>query len=117
MSVQRAATPTQIKDSKRNSVLAAKQNRDDLSKILATPEGERYIIRLLTRCTVLRSGYESNGSKAYFEAGMRHVGTMIATEVAAIAPQVLTKVLTPLALAPDTERDDDETRENDDHRD
>lgn len=116
MSVQRAATPAQIKDSKRTNALIGRQNKDDLSKILATSEGERYIIRLLTRCNVLRSGYESNGSKAYFEAGMRHVGSLIATEVAAVRPDVLTKVLTPVVLAADAERDDDETRENDAHR-
>lgn len=112
MSVRRAGSPDEVAAQKKAQRLEVRNNRDDLSKILATPEGERYMLRLLTRCGILRTGYEGNGSRAYFDAGMRHVGVMIASEVAAINPGLVTKVLSPLALEPPPE----DTKDHDDHR-
>jgi hypothetical protein len=114
MTVRRAGTPAEVNAQKKTAQRILRENREDLSKILATAEGERYIIRLLTRCGIMRSGYEGNGSKAYYEAGMRHVGVMIAAEVAALRPELVTKVLVP--SAPESTLNDDE-RENDDDRD
>lgn len=111
MSALRTLTPEQRAEEGKKRRLEARRNRDDLKKILATPEGQRYIVRLVTRCGIWRAGYEGNGSRSYFDAGIRLVGIEVAREVAAIKPELLIPVLTPAVaptVAPDTEDEFDD---------
>lgn len=112
MSAKRTLTPEQREEAEKKRRFEERRNRDDLKKILATPEGQRYIIRLVTRCGIWRAEYEGNGSRAYFDAGIRRVGTEVAREVAAIKPELLIPVLTP-AVPPTAPTEAEE--EFDDH--
>lgn len=67
--------------------------QQDLAAVLAIPEGERYISRLMTRCGVFGSVFDTHGSQMARKEGKREVGLAIMHEVAAVRPDILADML------------------------
>ena len=58
------------------------QEIEDLRKVLATPSGRGYILRLLERCGAFNLSYCNNSGETAFKEGRRSVGLSIYRDVA-----------------------------------
>jgi hypothetical protein len=57
------------------------QSKDDLKFILSTPQGKRFLYKLLSHCGVYQSSFDNSGSKVYFNEGQRSVGLHVLSEI------------------------------------
>lgn len=101
-------TPEQRKEARAADRRRRQENKDDLAWLLSTPQGRRYILRWVSRCGILRAGYEGNGSRAYFDAGQRYIGSQMAREVGALRPELLTELFRVPPEPADAEDEDDD---------
>lgn len=58
------------------------QEVDDLRRVLETPAGRGYILRLLERCGSFNLSYSNNASETAFKEGRRSVGLSIYRDIA-----------------------------------
>jgi hypothetical protein len=63
----------------------------DLLKVLALPEGRRFIWRLLSEAGVFRTSFTGN-SQTYFNEGRRDLGLLFLNEVMAAKPEAFTQM-------------------------
>ena len=85
------------------------QLKADLSVVLATPEGRRYLFELVERCQVAKDIWIGT-AEIHRRAGMQAVGLSIMADIQSVRPD-----LTRLPLAADTVIEvDDNTEESDD---
>ena len=85
-----ARSREQIEQDRRNR---AWEEQHDLGALLAIPEGERYISRLITRCGVFGSVFDTHGSQMARKEGRREIGLEVMHEVAAVRPDILADLL------------------------
>ena len=70
-----------------NKKLAVEEKRkrqkeiSDVKRILKTPEGRRYVWRLMSECGVFRSSFQLNSNQTAFNEGKRDMGLGILSEV------------------------------------
>lgn len=74
-------------DEKKIAETATKEERErelqlaDLRFILGSPQGRRFIWRLLGHCRVFSSVFNHSGSMTYYNSGMQDVGHFVQAEV------------------------------------
>jgi len=85
--------PTTTRQAREEQATRRNEELEDLRKIVATPEGKRYISRLLVQCNVFGVSLDPNGSRMYWKEGVRSVGVGIMNEIAFISPELLTEIL------------------------
>lgn len=54
---------------------------EDIKKVLSTPEGRRFIWRLMGESGVFRSSFTGPAERTYFNEGQRDIGLLILKEV------------------------------------
>jgi hypothetical protein len=98
--------PKTASEARKQDEARRRADLDDLRKIVATPEGKRYISRLLTQCNVFGVSLDPNGSRMYWKEGVRSVGVGILNELSFVAPHLLTELLHKPAEQPIEEADE-----------
>jgi hypothetical protein len=89
-----AADPQQVKKRQREADEAKAQNAADLAMLLKIPEFRRYLWRLIgTRCQVLQSPFESNGSLMNLKVGRSDVGRELWAEIESIDPLAIPQMM------------------------
>lgn len=72
---------------KENKKLSADNQRvrqkeiDDIRKTLKTPEGRRFIWRMLGKCGVFRNSFNSNSNQTAFSEGQRNIGLDLLNDI------------------------------------
>jgi hypothetical protein len=61
---------------------------NDIKFVMGDIRGRRFVMNLLTRCSVRNSEYDPSGSKMYFNAGLRYTGLTIEREVEEADPEL-----------------------------
>lgn len=67
---------------KREEILKREKDREvaDLKKVLSSPEGRRYVWRLMSAAGVFRTSFTGN-STTFFNEGKREIGLTVLSEV------------------------------------
>jgi hypothetical protein len=68
------------------------KERDDLKKILETPEGRRFLWRLLSEARVFTSCYSVNTNDTYYLEGKRDIGLFVLKEITEVNKNALAKI-------------------------
>lgn len=79
--VRNAADENQVKGADRKQKSARDRELNEVCSILETVQGRRYLWRLLERCGVYKTSFDTNGSRVYFNEGQRNIGLSILAEV------------------------------------
>lgn len=75
------ADEKQIKDARLHERFAKRKEQEDIQFLLSTPQGRRYIWKVLSICGVYRQSAVDSGSWTYFNEGRRSVGLKLLDEV------------------------------------
>lgn len=78
--------PERARRSKSAHKEAERQAREDLRRVLATPEGRRYAYRLLERCGLHGSPYRPTQRETDMQLGIHMLGVQIRREIEAVEP-------------------------------
>jgi hypothetical protein len=70
-----------------------KQNENDLTWLMESPNGRRFIRRLLNTTGYWRSGFNQTEQATHFTEGMRHIGAVLYNEIDAICPTWMIELL------------------------
>lgn len=54
---------------------------DDIRRLLRTPEGRRFLWRMMSLCGVFRNPFTQNSNQTAFNAGMMNVGQTVLADV------------------------------------
>lgn len=80
--VRNAADPKQVKNAGRAEKKARELELDDLRALLATPQGRRFLWRVLGYCKFASDIWDGS-SRIHFNAGVQNVGHWILAEITA----------------------------------
>lgn len=80
-SVRNAADPGQVKAASEKEKFGREQELADVSHLLGSVAGRRFLWRLLGHCGINRTSYDPSGSRVYFNEGMRSVGLWALSEI------------------------------------
>jgi len=78
--VKNAADHKQVNKAKRSSKDLRKQELSDLTYIMASPQGRRFVWRLLGRCRTFGSIWETS-AKIHYNAGQQDIGHFLMAEL------------------------------------
>lgn len=78
-----------------NDALKKKQEqyKRDLNAVLSTPEGERVLYEIVSRCGIYQKSFTGN-SETFFREGKRVVGLSVLDDIAKLAPTKFASFLT-----------------------
>lgn len=79
--IKNAADEKKIADASTKEEREREMQMADLRFILGSPQGRRFIWRLLGHCRVFSSVFNNSGSMTYYNTGMQDVGHFIQAEV------------------------------------
>lgn len=75
------------------AALRAKREVDDLKWIVASPQGRRFIARLLDRSAIFQSSFHTSGSIMAFSEGRKDLGRYLLAELLEHAPKQYSQLL------------------------
>lgn len=78
--VKNAADPKQVKRAADKEQFSRDNELNDLRKVLETPEGRRFVWRVMQHCKVFGSVWEPS-AKIHFNSGRQDVGHFVMGEV------------------------------------
>jgi hypothetical protein len=90
--VKNAADPKQVKEGGRKERDRRKAELEDIRFLLETPQGKRFIWRLLGHCKTFESIWESS-AKVHYNAGMQDLGHFLMGEVVAANDEALLEMM------------------------
>ena len=89
MAHMNAADPRQIKKARQRERLAQQQELADLRIVLASPQGRRFLWRMLTAAGVFRLSFVSGDAESTaFNEGRRSLGLMLMADLHALDPEL-----------------------------
>jgi hypothetical protein len=77
-----AGDPDAVRAKKTARELCLEQEQADLAAVMATPEGQRVIWRILERSGIHRTSFDPNALKMAFFEGRRDTGLWLEAEIA-----------------------------------
>jgi len=89
--VKNAANESQAKDSQQKQKLKQDVDDNDLRFILASPQGQRFVWKLLQSCGVFKSSF-TGSSETFFLEGQRNIGLKLISEVMRVDPESYLKM-------------------------
>ena len=78
--VKNAADPKQIKKGKREERNIRDVELDDIKEVLRTPQGRRFMWRVMAKCKTFESIWESS-AKIHYNSGQQDLGHFIMSEI------------------------------------
>lgn len=91
-----AADEAQVKESAKRAERERRREVDDFRRLLAQPEGRRFVWRYLERCGVFRLSWHSGSSHGdvSFREGERNIGLMLLADIENANPHALITMMT-----------------------
>lgn len=114
-----AIDPKQQRDAEKAERMAEEQDRTDAAKILGSPEGQRFVRRILDNCgaglgTTAARVYDSTGRTdsvaTAYEQGRRSVGEGIIADLISLAPRFLADMCAQM-ISEEAQRREEDARE------
>jgi len=90
--VGNAADPAQVKAAEKRERREANDDVKDLKKILATPEGIRFVWRVMAKCKTFGEAYAPGELKVY-NMGQQAIGRWLMSECVLADKSAMTKIL------------------------
>lgn len=82
-----------LKQEEQRAKLELNQERDDLRKILALPEGKRFLWRLFEFTGLYRNPYSGDKSSTEFNCGLQSVGQFLLDEAIDANPEAIAEII------------------------
>src|SRR3990172_11340064 len=87
MLVKKAADPKQVKRARQADKLALDRERDDLTQVLSTLQGRRFVWKILSDCGVFRLSYQfGDAQNTAFNEGRRGIGLALMVAIQGLDP-------------------------------
>jgi hypothetical protein len=83
----------ELQAEQKQEVDSTNQERDDLRKVLSTPEGQRLIWRLFEFSGIYRNAYSGNTNSTDYNCGMQAVGQFLLDEAIDANPQAVSAII------------------------
>lgn len=64
----------------------SQKERDDVMKVMESPEGRRFVYKMIQRAGVFRSSFNGQSNTTIFNEGNRNQGLMLLADVTKYAP-------------------------------
>jgi len=90
--IKNVADKEQVKAAESKELRKREQELKDLSDVLQTPYGRRFVWRYLEKCGVYRSSYTGN-SETFFREGERNIGLQLVTDIMDANPEMYLKLV------------------------
>lgn len=87
-----AADPAQVKRDTDKSKSLRDQELNDVAAILATPEGKRFMWRMLGHCRTFESIWTPN-AQIHYNSGVQDVGHFLMREIVEAVPEALVEMM------------------------
>src|SRR5687767_10645516 len=91
--VTNAANEGQVNEAEKKVKFGRDRDLSDVSAILATLHGRRFIWRYLTECRVFETSFNNSESITYFNEGMRNIGLKLLADVNEASPDAYLQML------------------------
>lgn len=86
------ADPRQVKDAKQRAKLRREREVSDLKAVMSTPEGRRFVWRLLDLGQIFESRFRMNSLEMAFVEGNANLATAIYADIDAECPELFLKM-------------------------
>lgn len=91
--VSNASNEKQVRNAGQKVKFNRLQELQDVTEILKTAPGQRFLWKYLDSCGVFRTSYDSSGSKINFNEGVRSVGLMLLADITEASPEIFTQMM------------------------
>ncbi len=81
--VKNAASQEQVRDAEERGKSVRQKELNDVAFIISSPQGRRFMWRLLARCKVFGSVNDNSGSQVYYKVGQQDLGHFLLGEMGA----------------------------------
>lgn len=89
--VRNAASKKQVDTAEIKERSARERELNEMRAVLSTPEGRRFLWRLLGRCKTFSSIYESS-ARIHYNSGQQDIGFQLLQEIDAADPEMFFKM-------------------------
>lgn len=83
-----AGSPEDVRSKRTKRELGIEQEQADLKAVMATPQGQRLLWRVLSRAGIHQSTFDTNALKMAFFEGRRDMGLWLESEIAKVCPEL-----------------------------
>ncbi len=90
--VGNASDSQQVKNAKRSEESKRNQELNDVEFVLSTPQGRRFLWRLLGVCHVFKTSFTGN-STTFFNEGKRDIGLRLLADINEASPDSYLKMM------------------------
>jgi hypothetical protein len=90
--IKNVADKEQVKSAAFKEKRKREQELKDVSDVLMSPHGRRFVWRYLEKCGVYRSSYTGN-SQTFFLEGERNIGLQLMTDIMDANPELYLKLV------------------------
>lgn len=90
--VGNASDSQQVKNAKRSEESKRNQELNDVEFVLSTPQGRRFLWRLLGVCHVFKTSFTGN-STTFFNEGKRDIGLRLLADINEASPNSYLKMM------------------------
>lgn len=91
--VKNAADKKQVKSAKQKERSIRDKEINDLAWVLNSPEGRRFIWKMLEHCSVFASVCSPSGSMTYYHSGKQDVGHWLMAQINEVDPEIYVKLM------------------------
>lgn len=84
--VQNASDPQQVKNAGRDEKELKRRERNDIEFLLSSPQGRRFLWKLLCECGIYELSYVQDSDMTAFNEGRRTVGNNILSDILDVDP-------------------------------
>lgn len=90
--VTNASDYEQIKNAKKKEKITRENELDDIRVVLSSPEGKRFLWRILAKCKTFESIFEQS-AKIHYNAGQQDVGHFLMSEIIEADEEILFRMM------------------------
>lgn len=90
--VKNAANESEVRSAEQREKLMQDHVDNDLRFILNSPQGQRFMARILDKCGIHRTSF-TGSSQTFFLEGQRNIGLFLLSDIMRVDPEALVKII------------------------
>lgn len=115
--VRNASDPQQVKNAGRDEKELRRRERNDIEFLLSSPQGRRFLWKLLSECGIYELSYVTDSDMTAFNEGRRCVGNNILADILDVDPDGFTTLIKENREVEDLDEEEPEKADDDGEKD